>query len=74
MRTVCFHCHTVIRPGLDDGPDSSGLCIDCLREALKPLYRSQQKKQGLFECFGTANDYCDQAGCRYNRICVQRTI
>ncbi len=74
MRTVCFHCHKVIRPGVEDGQDSSGLCMDCLIEALKPLYRKQQKSQGYFECFGTASGYCDQRTCRYHRICVLKKI
>ncbi|PKN22486.1 MAG: hypothetical protein CVU64_24885 [Deltaproteobacteria bacterium HGW-Deltaproteobacteria-21] len=74
MKTVCFNCHTIIRPGLEDGPDSSGLCMECLIEALKPLYRKQQKSQGYSECFGTASGYCDQADCRYSRICVHKTI
>jgi len=74
LRTVCFHCKSIIRPGEDEAQNSSGLCMDCLIEALKPLYRNQQRRQGYFDCFGTARGYCDQMNCRYRRICVERTI
>lgn len=74
MKTICIHCNEIIRPGHDDVYCSSGLCIDCLIEALKPLYRKRQKREGYFDCFGTARGYCDQVECSYRRICIHRTI
>ena len=35
------------------------------------LIRAIQKAEGNFDCFGTANGYCDQQGCTWRRECVE---
>ncbi len=49
---------------------SHGLCAECLREALAPLYRKRQAREGNFDCFGKASDYCDQCACAYRSLCI----
>lgn len=50
---------------------SHGLCAKCLKEALTPLYRKRQAREGNFDCFARASGYCDQSGCEYRQICLQ---
>ena len=49
---------------------SHGLCPYCAKERLTPLYRKRQKKEGHFECFGTATSYCDQDHCSFRELCL----
>ncbi len=56
--------------------------MDEIREIAKPLgiktarmkkidiVREIQKAQGNFPCFGTADDYCDQATCLFREDCL----
>jgi hypothetical protein len=70
---VCVKCRKTW--GIDNGdPDlvpSHGLCIECLRESLIPLYRKRQLREGNFDCFGKAEYYCDQDKCKYRKLCVK---
>ena len=34
------------------------------------LIREIQVAEGNFDCFGTANGYCDQIGCCFRSICL----
>ena len=34
------------------------------------LIREIQRKQGNFDCFGTAKDFCDQLECLFRASCV----
>ncbi|MBW2109016.1 MAG: hypothetical protein JRI36_10175 [Deltaproteobacteria bacterium] len=54
------------------GPDafSSSLCSDCFVEVAKETIRRKQKNEGNFDCFGTADTYCDQIACKYRRWCL----
>ncbi len=49
---------------------SSGLCKMCAREVLKETIRKKQRREGYFDCFGTAKGYCSQTNCKYYDICV----
>jgi hypothetical protein len=70
MKTACIKC------GAEWGEDSQeehlshGLCSECFRELVRPIYRQRQRAEGNFDCFGTALGYCDQAQCLYRRYCV----
>ena len=55
----------------DDGFLSHGLCLDCLRLGLTETYRNRQRKEGNPDCFGKAENYCDQEFCKYKKICVK---
>ncbi len=35
------------------------------------LVRSIQKKEGNFDCFGTAVNYCDQSSCCWREDCLK---
>ncbi len=34
------------------------------------LIRSIQRREGYFDCFGTAYDYCDQFACCWRSLCL----
>ncbi len=34
------------------------------------LIKEIQSKQGNFDCFGTATDYCDQLECLFREACL----
>lgn len=52
--------------------DTHGLCLKHLRECLEHTYRRRQLKEGNFDCFGKATDYCDQGNCKYRKLCVEK--
>ena len=37
------------------------------------LIRQIQKTEGNFDCFGTAEDYCDQLNCCFKEDCLSLT-
>ncbi|NLI82160.1 MAG: hypothetical protein GX443_10820 [Deltaproteobacteria bacterium] len=71
MKYQCIRCRVTWGNG-DPERDgySHGLCEECLKAALTPLYRKRQLAEGNFDCFGTASDYCDQHACTYRQICL----
>ena len=36
------------------------------------LIREIQRKEGYFDCYGTATDYCDQSECLFLSSCVEK--
>lgn len=34
------------------------------------LIRGIQRAEGNFDCFGTAQDYCDQLSCSFRSLCM----
>lgn len=54
----------------DPGDVTSSLCGRCFHEAITPVIRRRQRKEGNFDCFGTAGNHCDQDGCKYRRHCL----
>jgi len=45
-----------------------GIRTNNLRKA--ELIRAIQLAEGNFECFGTAEDYCDQLNCLFRKDCL----
>ncbi len=73
MKYQCIKCRVTWGDGEPERDGySHGLCLDCLKEALIPLYRKRQLAEGNFDCFGKAVDYCDQYCCKYREMCLIR--
>lgn len=55
------------------GPEevTSSLCTPCFMEVITPIIRRKQLKEGNFDCFGKAGNYCDQFNCKYRRWCLK---
>jgi len=55
------------------GPDefTSSLCDPCFREVISPIIHRKQLREGNFDCFGKAADYCDQFHCKYRQWCLR---
>ena len=50
---------------------SSSLCNACFVEVASPTIHKKQKNEGNFDCFATADNYCDQVQCKYRRWCLK---
>jgi hypothetical protein len=71
IKFQCIRCQTIWGEGEPERDGySHGLCGLCLKEALIPLYRKKQAEEGNFDCFGKAQGFCDQCGCKYREICL----
>jgi len=44
---------------------------DTWRYSKKDLIRNIQRREGNFDCFGTAINFCDQNGCMWRRGCLK---
>ena len=44
---------------------------DTWKYSKKDLIRTIQRKEGNFDCFGTASDYCDQLVCCWREDCLR---
>jgi hypothetical protein len=75
MKYQCIRCMTIWGEGnpAEEG-FSHGLCKPCLRESLTTTVRRRQLREGNFDCFGRAVDYCDQMTCRYRDVCLCELI
>ena len=77
MLYQCINCQLIWGTQTEnfDGYYSHGVCIDCLRVKLIPIYRKRQLEEGNFDCFARSNShFCDQHNCLYRKIClVQQT-
>lgn len=40
------------------------------RQTKAELIRTIQRQEGNFDCFGSANDYCDQLACSWRDDCM----
>ena len=74
LRVKCIKCGREWKKSseLTWGPEdiSSSLCSACFVEVVAPTIHKRQRKEGNFDCFGTAGTYCDQAECKYLSWCV----
>lgn len=72
MTYQCIKCHATWENGKpdSDGYYSHGLCASCLKDALIPLYRKRQAREGNFDCFGKSSGFCDQTDCKYRALCI----
>ena len=50
---------------------ASGLGVESRGLKKAELIRAIQNAEGNFDCFGTANDYCDQLNCLFRRECLR---
>ncbi|MFA5411644.1 MAG: SAP domain-containing protein [Candidatus Omnitrophota bacterium] len=51
---------------------AKGLGLKDTWKLSKPdLIKAIQRKEGNFDCFGTARNYCDQAGCAWRSDCLK---
>jgi hypothetical protein len=73
MMFQCVRCQVTWGEGNPEAEGySHGLCFRCLKEKLTPIYLKRQREEfGSFECFGTAEDFCDQEKCTYREICLR---
>jgi hypothetical protein len=46
---------------------------DVWKYSKKELIREIQRKEGNFDCFGTAVNYCDQFNCLWRDDCLKKT-
>lgn len=44
---------------------------DTFRFSKKDLIKNIQRKEGNFDCFGTAKNSCDQAACSWRSDCLR---
>ncbi|MFA5311615.1 MAG: hypothetical protein WC355_04845 [Candidatus Omnitrophota bacterium] len=44
---------------------------DTWRLSKKELIKTIQRKEGNFDCFGSARNFCDQLGCAWRADCVR---
>lgn len=44
---------------------------DTWKYAKKDLIKTIQRKEGNFDCFGTAANYCDQSDCYWRGDCLR---
>lgn len=73
MKGQCIKCKGVWGEGVPDVEGyTHGLCEYCANLALVNLYKGIQRKEGNFECCGTAAcGFCDQGGCRFRVVCLK---
>ena len=46
--------------------------INSFGKSKKDLILEIQRAEGNFDCFGSANDYCDQEKCRFRSLCLPK--
>jgi hypothetical protein len=44
--------------------------INSFGKSKDELIREIQRAEGNFDCFGTAQDYCDQPACSFRSLCL----
>lgn len=71
MKYQCIRCKTIWGEGEEEEFFSHGLCKECARKLLMHTVRKRQRREGNFDCFGKATDYCDQLDCKYRDVCLQ---
>ena len=71
MMYQCIRCYETWGSGNSDVDGySHGLCAQCLKDALTPIYRKRQVQEGSIDCFATFGN-CDQPSCKYWQICQE---
>lgn len=75
LRVKCVKCgrewekDSVVLWGPEDF--SSSFCNACFIEIASSVIHKKQLREGNFDCFGKAGEYCDQLGCKYRRWCLR---
>jgi hypothetical protein len=49
---------------------AKALGINSFGKKKSDLIREIQRAEGNFDCFGTADGYCDQQDCRFRSLCL----
>ncbi len=49
---------------------TSSLCNGCFIEVASSTIHRNQLREGNFDCFAKASEYCDQPRCKYRRWCL----
>ena len=49
---------------------AKNLGINSFGKSKVELIKEIQRKQGNFDCFGTAEDFCDQLECLFRASCI----
>lgn len=47
--------------------------INSFAKTKAELIREIQRKEGNYDCYGTAQGYCDQEGCSFRSACLNET-
>jgi hypothetical protein len=75
LRVKCMKCEKEWKKdsSISWGPDdyTSSLCDVCFKHVISPIIRKKQLREGNFDCFGKAGDYCDQLECKYREWCLR---
>ena len=50
------------------------LGINSFGKTKTDLIREIQRKEGHFDCYGTAKDYCDQSECLFLSSCFEKPV
>ena len=70
MLYQCINCESIWGDEpVEDGLMSHGLCKDCFLIKATPTIRTNQLKEGNFDCFKRSSGYCDQP-CKYRELCL----
>ena len=76
LRVKCIKCgeewekDTIFPWGPDDF--TSSFCDPCFRALISNVIHRKQLKEGNFDCFGKASEYCDQFACKYRELCLSK--
>lgn len=49
---------------------AKNLAINSFGKTKVELIKEIQRKEGNFDCYGTAKGYCDQSGCIFRPSCI----
>ena len=77
MLYQCINCKKIwgkIDINNFDGYYSHGVCVNCLKIKLTPIYRKRQLEEGNFDCFAKAINFCDQLNCSYLKLCLKGEV
>ncbi len=71
MKYQCIRCKKIWGMGDEEEYFSHGLCKSCARILLMHTVRKKQLREGNFDCFGRATNFCDQYECKYRSVCLK---
>ena len=74
LKVKCIKCNKEWKKEVPIEPEpgavTSSLCKLCFRTVVCLAIRKHQKRDGHFDCFATAEKYCDQLECKYREWCI----
>jgi hypothetical protein len=71
----CIYCGVLWGSplGIEHEEYSDGICPKCFRSRVDLVHRTQ-KREGYWDCFATADEYCDQQTCTFRFACLTSCI